>query len=324
MARASATVLSYTRDGRLLLWDSPQHGGRQIAEGLPEGSLLWCSSQWEDDTLRLVVGKRSHRGLLALTYDRRLGELDFVTLKLTGTQPQAVIGHQGWAYVFYADSLDVLSLATGEIEGNHSLRHYPGVKSLFFPLDARGLRRWVMMAHDPDSQINFMQPVFTETEKIQLIGMTHSVGHEGPLGITTRGEVLDPATGRLAGPDSYHVPPIPRPQPPYARSGSPAMDRGPSCEISVDLPPARPCFCNCPRGRSIPPSLAVPETLSSPFSGRLIRALSAAGSPRSAWARPAIGPRVVPQPLVADLPGSRRNAQSAFRSRLSRVCFWRR
>jgi hypothetical protein len=226
------TVLTYTRDGRLLLWDSPQHAARQIAESLPEGSLLWCDSEWKDDTLQLVIGKRSHRGLRAVTYDRRAGELHIATLKLTGEQPQAVSGQRGYAYVFYSHGFDVLSLATGELEVNHPLRSYPGVKSLFFPRDeSRRYRRWAMLSHFPDSHVNFQQPIFHETEQVQLIGMTHCVGHEGPLGITTSGNILDPATGRLTSATTSHWPASRQaPMPPYnvagiSRDGQRAMLR---------------------------------------------------------------------------------------------------
>lgn len=235
------TVLSYTRDGRLLLWDSPQHGARQIAEGLPSGSLLWCDSEWRDDTLQLVLGKRSRRGLVSLTYDRRLGELDFVTLQLSGDQPQAVVGRAGYAYVFCAQGLDVLSLATGELETNHELSQYPGVKSLFVARDPPNRRRWSVLAYDPSSRLQALHTVFTETDKIKLIGMFHSVGREGPVGITEKGEILDPVTGRLTTPTFLRYSSDRVSGPPYtlesvSRDGQRALLRGSFGHVTLDLP----------------------------------------------------------------------------------------
>jgi hypothetical protein len=215
------TVLTYTRDGRLLLWDSPQHGARQIAEGLPQGSLLWCASEWQDDTLRLVLGKRSQRGLLAITYDRRLDELDFVTLKLSGQQPLAVFGHGGRAYVFYQQEFDVLSLDTGELERQGS-KPYLAMNSPFFPAFSPGsqiYRQWSMLGHNPGARDTSAQPVFLETENVQLLGMAYCVGHEGPLGITKQGEVFDPATGRVTVPTVSHWPLSRQPKPPYTLLG---------------------------------------------------------------------------------------------------------
>ncbi|HEX5105350.1 MAG TPA: hypothetical protein VFV87_16140, partial [Pirellulaceae bacterium] len=265
------TVASYTRDGRLLLWDSPQHGARQIAHGLPEGSLMWCSSAWEDDTLRLVLGKRSQRGLVSVTYDRRQGTCETKTLKLTGYHPQHVIGYQGHGYVFYSNEFDILSLQTGELVANHALRLYPETSSLFFPSNAHSQRRnWVSIA-------NFIQPVFTETDDIKLLALHHAFGHEGPLGITDKGEILDPATSRLTPINTSLLPNRRHFAPPYSlvgvsRDGLRAMIRPvqvPNLAMLVEVPSgtARECLAFDPAALERPMfEIAKPRVVRSRFS----------------------------------------------------------
>jgi len=64
-------TFSYTPDGRLLLWDTPTLGARQIASGLPNGRLIAFESIARGGQTLAVVGKLAPNGLHALQIDCR-------------------------------------------------------------------------------------------------------------------------------------------------------------------------------------------------------------------------------------------------------------
>ena len=200
------TVISFTRDGRLLLWDSPQHGATQIAEGSPAGSLHWCSSEWDDDTIRLVLGKKSQHGLRSVTYNRRTGKVHVARLALSGSQPISVWGRGTHAFVTYGQSLDVVSLSSGELLASTVLPQGTVVGSPGFlrkPSGNDGLCEWQAMTCCPGSAGNLVvaQPVWREMTGHRLIAMFHRVGVEGPVAITEQGEVFEPPSGAYIQPD---------------------------------------------------------------------------------------------------------------------------
>jgi hypothetical protein len=197
------SVITFARDGRLLLWDSPERGARQIAENLPDGGLHWCSSAWEDDTVRLVIGKQSQRGLKGVTYNRRTQQLQIVALQLAGTQPRSVVGQAGHVFVFYADAFDVVSLTTGELLGSRPIPTGMTPPSLYFPhILEEGGREWRAMACvlGVSQMIVAQELVFRETPQVEVRAMVRCIGREGPVGITYEGAVFDPATGKVCPP----------------------------------------------------------------------------------------------------------------------------
>ena len=216
-----ATVVSFTRDGRLLLWDDPQRGALQLIDGLPEGALLWCASAWEGDTLRLVIGKKSQRGLRGLVYSRQTGHYNLATLQLSGQQPVSVIGRGDYAFVHHASTYDVVRISTGDLLQTSHRPAGMSPRSLCLPFRHRttGIySTWATPTYQPDQPPDAiaLRSVFQETDKMSLIGMCEPVGCEGPVGITTQGGVLDPATGIIR---SYRGQPLSaalqRIQPPF-------------------------------------------------------------------------------------------------------------
>jgi hypothetical protein len=210
-------VLSLTRDGRLLVWDTRDRGARPIADGLPGGSMLWCLSDWgQSHTVRAVLGSRSQTGLRSIEYNRRTGEVRVMPIRLSDAQPLAVLGRGHVALVLHQTTYDVIDLITGDliatldkpaglikgqpfytvtIDNQRYWLELPGAAGGL--LDAPTLRR--------DRSIE--SAIYQEAHGPRLIAMLRRVGAEGPLGITQLGEIFDPATRHTIRPQKQHLPP---------------------------------------------------------------------------------------------------------------------
>jgi len=57
----TASLLQVTRDGRLLLWDQPKRGGRQLSDKMPVGQLRWSGKLLDEWTLTLVFSQQGGR-----------------------------------------------------------------------------------------------------------------------------------------------------------------------------------------------------------------------------------------------------------------------
>lgn len=206
------TVITYTRDGRLLLWTNPRQGAQTLAEDLPAGDLLWCSSYWtgadDDYTLRLVVGKRSQRGMHAVTVNRQTKAVTTARLKLQRPHPREVLGRDGHALVFSTDGVEVVSLQSGdglgggefsEIIGNTSSMLRQG-RFFAYPSQRTALE-WMALAYSPavnaKSNITY-QRVFTEKHTHRFVAITESPLLAGPVAVTTEGQFVSTQTGMNA------------------------------------------------------------------------------------------------------------------------------
>jgi hypothetical protein len=209
-------VVSHTRDGRLLLWTEVDRGARQLASGLKaDGAILWCDSQWsKPDTdgrslLRVVVGRRSKRGLQTLVCENMNGEQrvarNFV-LQLVGDQPRDVIGTSGALFVVHADRIEALSAETGELLGSRSNVELPLRRGRFFhhfePVStmSEGGRQWRALSWlAGHSGQNCIQDELVCCEPghqpAKLLAVTDTVGFEGPSALTVDGDLIDVATG---------------------------------------------------------------------------------------------------------------------------------
>lgn len=198
-------VVTYTRDGRLLLWNNPGHGAVTLREKLPAGELHWCSSILDGDMLRLVVGRKSKTGLYALTHHRDAGEVEAVRLHLDMDQPLEVVGGRGYALVFGRDQIEAVSLKTGEHLAGGTFaevlgRPVPSYRQgrFFARGSGDGHREWLAVAYNPAADPKYgivSERFFKETARTQLIAVSEMDWGVGPLGLTSKGELLDPIKG---------------------------------------------------------------------------------------------------------------------------------
>ncbi len=206
------TVVSYSRDGRLLLWDDPNHAARQVACGLnQDGNLLYCDSTWSHDgEVRLVIGRRSKRGLQAVTIPRHAGQWRAIALQLAGEQPRDVIGLSGAVLVIHDDLVEALSWDSGEHLAGRSSLQLPQRQGRFFTVDVTTVgaggefgREWRALSFHAgrgdlsiQAELVFREPADAAKEQRQLLRVADVAGCEGPLGLDARGNVIDLAAGR--------------------------------------------------------------------------------------------------------------------------------
>lgn len=136
-------VISYARDGRLLLWDQADLGARQVASGLkPDGNLIWCSSQWENDQLHLVIGKKSRNGLQAITYHRGRQLAHVQPLHLNEDQPLEVVGIPGALLVFFSHGIEARSWRNGQLLAKTGIADPTRVGNFFLHKNSRRGSSW--------------------------------------------------------------------------------------------------------------------------------------------------------------------------------------
>jgi hypothetical protein len=156
--------------------------------------------------LRLVIGKKTQHGLRSVTYDRRTGKVEVVKLALSGSQPISVWGRGTHAFVTYFQSLDVVSLISGELLATTTTPKGMVVGSPGFLRKESGnggLGEWQAIGYCPGGHGDGItcQPVWREMTGHKLIAMFHRVGSEGPVAITELGEVFEPPSGAYVQPD---------------------------------------------------------------------------------------------------------------------------
>lgn len=119
-------ALTYTRDGRLLLWEQRGRGGRQLAEGLPKGWLFACESSARNGRVLAVVGKRSEKGLYALTIDLRQPLVASVPLQLPFTPTMPVTIQSGMIWLRADGNSHSFDPDTGEIVSSYTVEREYG------------------------------------------------------------------------------------------------------------------------------------------------------------------------------------------------------
>ncbi|MDX1947749.1 MAG: hypothetical protein SFU86_20295 [Pirellulaceae bacterium] len=193
-------IFTLTRDGRLLHWAGHGQGAEQLIEGLPAGDLLFAPSRADGRQLPIVFGKRSQRGLRALHLDLETRAHSLVNLQLDADQPREVLGQGGVLYVYFTDRLNIVSPTTGELLATKRLDPAAERRGRFTARrQANGQTVWYLARYSPDAREVIELEICRETSEFKLLGMFDIPGIEGPRGLTTKLELLDPVS-RVARP----------------------------------------------------------------------------------------------------------------------------
>jgi hypothetical protein len=186
-------VLSGTGDGRLLRWRRPGYGAVQISDRIV-GRILWSSPTAIDGVVELVAGGSGNASLLRVSEDGTV--VDSVKLR-----PDAVgeryCSHGGVLFFIQRQTVIVLSKQTGEV--CQTLRLPAGVgwrRDRFF----YGIHpvRWLALSHDGHSaRLEIVQCAGEKRVLPPLISLFDQVGVDGPVGVTTAGDLFSTATGNL-------------------------------------------------------------------------------------------------------------------------------
>jgi hypothetical protein len=186
-------VLSATGDGRLLRWWRAGQGAVQISDCVV-GKILWTSPAAVDNHVSVVVGGSGNASLMRISADNVV--IDSVTLR-----PDAVgekyCSHGGVLFFMQRQSVIVLSMQTGEV--CQTLRLPAGVTWMwdrFF--HAAYPARWYALSHDGHSaRLELVECAGKKRALPPLISMFDQVGVDGPVGVTTQGDLFSTATGNL-------------------------------------------------------------------------------------------------------------------------------
>ncbi len=108
-------MLTLTRDGRLLRWDDPKRGAKEVLRDLPTGRILACAQARPDDVIELLVGSLSSDGMhvVRLTPDVLL--LKNFPLQIHLPTPREAIIKKGIAWIFSDQAIVAVSTDTGAV-----------------------------------------------------------------------------------------------------------------------------------------------------------------------------------------------------------------
>ncbi|HUY90020.1 MAG TPA: hypothetical protein VMV10_14890 [Pirellulales bacterium] len=195
-------VLSYARDGRLLLWRDDPFGARQLAEGLPNGNLHWADPICRDGIVRAVIGKLSERGLYALSYDLKSGRSTTVRLESGVQQPRAVFARGGVVFVVSDHEVAAVSSASGQALAaarTGGMKHHRG---RFFKTWNEGRWDWHAVSYNGREIVwellfNWNSLLKGESRRCELLAVFDAVYKESAFGITSSGSLISFDSGAI-------------------------------------------------------------------------------------------------------------------------------
>lgn len=200
-------VLAVTKDRRLLFWDEPHCGARQLSDTVPAGTVAWSEFDERRGISRAVVENASGKQLILLTVELAGGTCDVAALEAAGSHPTVVCSHGGYVFLIYRDPerwhqlpttgkatahavgyrVDVHDLTTGERLKSQQLpagvvwyndRFFLGSDRCCYALSYDGFGACLEKAFDQDV-----------IQSEQIVAYFDAVGYEGPLGFTRDGNL---------------------------------------------------------------------------------------------------------------------------------------
>ena len=183
-----STVLSISKDRRLMWWDAKGLGARQVAEGLPGGSLLWSSPFERDGHTLAVVGSVQQTNLHVLEIDLKAGTCQAIPLETRDQPIRAVTVRGNVVFVVYCNEFDVLSISGGRRITSGSIpRGLTHHRDRFF---RSGPGEWFALYYN--GQAPKFEPIPLDFAGARQIPVTFfdRAGCPGPVAITHEGDLL--------------------------------------------------------------------------------------------------------------------------------------
>ncbi|MCA9071012.1 MAG: hypothetical protein KDA84_18925, partial [Planctomycetaceae bacterium] len=175
-------ALAINNDRRLMHWDVPQWGAKQLSDQLPSRRLLWSENHAENGRTRFVVGNVSKPGLHLGVVDFEEGHCELFPLDTSESHVQCVCAHAGVLFVIHRYEVDVCTLFSGERVTTVSIpRGFRWSAGRYF---RRG-HEWKVLS------FNGVDPCFEDVGKIfpsdlSIFALFDVEGIQGPVGIATR------------------------------------------------------------------------------------------------------------------------------------------
>jgi hypothetical protein len=112
-------LVQLTKDRRLLLWDAPQKGGRQLSDRMPPGNIQWSGQLQDDGSLSLVIGYLRCQSLHHVCIDANRRDVKIQKLQIDADRfgrkmANAVCGHLGAIIVICPGAVLAVDPMTGE------------------------------------------------------------------------------------------------------------------------------------------------------------------------------------------------------------------
>jgi len=197
-------VISVTTDQRLMLWKGKGHGALQLAEGIPRGQLLWSSARRPGGTATAVVGQYQGDNMCLLDINLVHECCTQTQLEVGQEHYRCVCSHNGALFAIGKQSIDILGPTEGDLL--QTLKLPTGMsweRDRFFrgpPGD-----QWYALSFD--GRTACFEAVLDEKAKRcpQLLTLFEREGTDGPIGVTTKGDLYFTATGALKQIRAQHL-----------------------------------------------------------------------------------------------------------------------
>ena len=190
-------VMILTRDRRIMLLDESNSGARQVATGVPFGTLLWSGSSEDQRFSHVLIHRASEPGLYLLTINLFVSRINttqrlaskFLSTSGAGSKLQGATVHAGILFVIFNSMVEAFDLESGNtIDQVQIAPELTWNGSRFF---TNSNKDWQAVSYS-SSGICF--------EKIPLRGpelsgiilrMFDRPGHDGPFGVHLRGSIAN-------------------------------------------------------------------------------------------------------------------------------------
>lgn len=193
MRLEGAGVLVFAKDRRLLHWAKLGRGARQLTDLLPRGAVWWRDYDPLARRARAVLGAADPRGLRLIQADLERGECRLTPLPFDRGMRQ-ICAHGGALFAIHADRIQIADAESCETGQTLELpRNVLWRNGRFF----RGhpTNQWLALAGD--GLTARFEPVLGKHARRcpPLLTLFERAGHEGPIGVTARGDLYSTATG---------------------------------------------------------------------------------------------------------------------------------
>lgn len=190
-------VMALTRDRRIMLIDESYSGGRQIATGVPFGTVLWSGSSEDFRVVHVLIHRATEPALYLLdinlilnrvTVTRRM-ESKFLATSGAGSKVQGATCQAGVLFVVYSSTVEVFDLESGNLFDQVRLDADLTWNGSRFFTSSKG--EWHAMSYS-SSRICFEKVPLRGPELSGIIlRMFDRLGHDGPFGVHLRGSIAN-------------------------------------------------------------------------------------------------------------------------------------
>ena len=185
-------VLQVTRDRRLLLWDTPQAGGRQLTDRLPQRNIRWSGRLSDDGSVSIVIGGHQSVELYHVRVPRDGKTVE--VFPLNPHQPKSrsnhifrVAGHLGVLFFVFRTSIAAVDPITGEqLDSIVIPASYQSEGGRYF----RDLCRWYVISFSRGRlKFEFLADLPEPSAAVKTLGIVGS--KDRPIALRSNGEVYD-------------------------------------------------------------------------------------------------------------------------------------